>query len=197
MTTNTSLLDSIAFLVAAFAIFGFSDAILLHIWKFQLYKWKDTAKEHKIHAIRSVLFPFLILGILIFQFKGILLVGFLSIVFIDLLVQIWDMWIEREARTRFQGLSSLEYTIHGILIGIHSSFLALYLVYNFQMDHFHESSQSFHFLNHSFSSMIAWNLLPGAVLIGILHCILIHPYFQKDHKWENYFKFSISFPGLN
>ncbi|NCS92462.1 MAG: hypothetical protein GW761_01525 [Leptospira sp.] len=194
---NSILLKSIAILVAIYAVLGFSDAILLHLWKYQLYKNKDTRKEHLLHSIRAVIFPIVVLGLLVFQLEGFYLYGFLLILIFDLGFQIWDMWIEKEARTRFGGLSSLEYTIHGLLIFIHSAFLVLYVIKSFHKDHFFRSDGNIFLNENSFATMIAWNLLPGACLIILLHFVLLHPYFSKDHDWEKKFLFKIHIPGLN
>ncbi|MCC5816488.1 MAG: hypothetical protein JJT78_17185 [Leptospira sp.] len=193
---NSSLLNLMAILIGIYAIFGFSDAILLHLWKFQLYKFSETRKEHLLHSIRAILFPILILGMLVFQIKGIYLFAFLGFIFTDLVFQIWDMWIERKARKIFGGLSSLEYTVHGILIFFHSAFLAVFIIYNFQMNHFSGEIESIFLLEDSWATFIGWNLLPGASMIALLHIILIHPYFTTDHEWERFFRFRMNIPGL-
>ncbi|TGN09363.1 hypothetical protein [Leptospira ilyithenensis] len=192
-----NLLNMIAILIVIYAMFGFFDAIILHLWKFQLYKFRETRKEHILHTVRSILFPIIILGMLVFQLQGIFLYLFLAIVVFDLLFQAWDMWIEREARQRFEGLSSLEYTIHGILISLHSVFLTLFVLYHLENNHFQSFKGGIAFLDYSLSFFIAWNLLPGAFIIGTLHIILLHPYFTKDHGWEKYFRFRLTLPGLN
>lgn len=197
LMNNTILLNSIAILVAIYAVLGFSDAILLHLWKYQLYKNKDTRKEHLLHSIRTIIFPIVVFGLLVFQLEGFYLYGFLLILIFDLGFQIWDMWIEKEARSRFGGLSSLEYTIHGLLIFIHSAFLVLYIVNIIQMDQFSKPEGNIILNENSFATLIAWNLLPGACLVMLLHFVLLHPYFSKNHAWENKFLFRIKIPGLN
>lgn len=183
--------------MAIYAVFGFLDAILLHLWKFQLYKFNETKKEHLLHSIRALLFPFIILGLLVFELQGIYLYAFLGIMGLDLVFQILDMWIERNARNRFGGLSSLEYTVHGVLIFFHSAFLAFYVLYNLQTDRFLSATTSIALLEDSLITFIGLNLLPGAIMIALLHFILMLPYFSKDHEWEKFNRFKVQVPGLN
>ncbi|TGL72123.1 hypothetical protein [Leptospira jelokensis] len=169
---------SLVFLVM-FAGLAFFDGIILHLWKFKLYKYNDTIYEHKLHTYRAILFPIVLVGLFLLDLSGILYLLILCVVSIDLLIQVFDMWEEKDARSRFGGLSSVEYILHVTLTSLHSSMLLLYILSK------PLNSMSFQIMEISMTNgiqhFVATNILPGAILVAILHIVLCHPYFREPN----------------
>jgi len=171
---------SLVFLIL-FSGLAFFDGIVFHLWKYKLYKYSETIYEHKLHAIRATIFPFVLIGLFLFDIKGWLYGVILILALIDLIVQIMDMWEEKEARIRFGGLSSAEYILHVTLTSLHSSMLLLYLIAKPTGSLYFYDTQIV--LSQNFTYLVAMNLLPGTIFVSILHWILCHPYFRyKEQK---------------
>ncbi|TGL21072.1 hypothetical protein EHQ46_08980 [Leptospira yanagawae] len=158
---------------------AFFDGIILHLWKYKLYKYNDTIYEHKLHTFRAILFPFVLVGFFLYELSGILYILTLFIVSVDIVIQIFDMMEEKDARSRFGGLSSFEYILHVTLTSLHSSMLLLYILskpknsISFEIMEINVTNGIHHF--------VAINLLPGAIFIAILHIVLCHPYFREPN----------------
>ncbi len=167
------------FLILFSALASF-DGIVLHLWKYKLYKYSETFYEHQLHSIRASIFPFVLIGLFLFEIKGWLYAVLLLAALIDLIVQVIDMWEEKEARIRFGGLSSAEYILHVTLTSLHSSMLLLYLIA--------KPTGSVYFcgteivLSQNFRYLVAINLLPGAIFVSILHLVLCLPNFRNKEQ---------------
>ena len=173
-----NLLDlSLVFLVV-FSGLAFWDGIVLHLWKYKLYRYEDTIYEHQLHTVRAILFPLILVGLFLFEIKGWLYVAILVITFIDLVIQIMDMWEEKGARIRFGGLSSNEYILHVVLTSLHSSMLLLYLLSKSDGSFSLQTAEIV--FSNSLAYLVAINLLPGAILIATLHLALCHPFFRRE-----------------
>lgn len=174
---------SLVFLIL-FSGLAFIDGIYLHLWKYKLYKYKETIFEHKLHTIRAVFFPFQLVGLFMFGIEGWLFGLVLFLAMVDLFVQILDMWEEKGARARFGGLSSAEYILHVTLTSLHSSMLLVYLISKPNASNFLGKTQIVYSQN--WHSIVASNLLPGAILVALLHLILCHPYFRDQEEKYSY-----------
>ncbi|GBF48508.1 hypothetical protein LPTSP4_00070 [Leptospira ryugenii] len=169
---------SLVFLIL-FSCLAFVDGIYLHLWKYKLYKYRETIFEHLLHTLRAFLFPFQLVGLFLFDIQGWLFGIVLLVAIADLGIQIIDMWVEKGARVRFGGLSSAEYILHVTLTSLHTSMLLLYLISKPNASNFLGKTQIV--FAEQWNSIVASNLLPGAILVALLHLILCHPYF-RDHQ---------------
>lgn len=164
-------------LLVSFSLLAFFDGIVLHLWKYQLYRYSDTFYEHILHSLRATLFPILLLGLFFYDLRGPLFLGVIFLTFVDLVIQGFDMWEENKARKRFGGLSSLEYILHVVLTSFHTSMILLYII--------SKPEQAWNFADSTFFAaspneyLVALNLLPGAVIVALLHWILALPSFRK------------------
>lgn len=167
---------TLVFLVL-FSGLAFFDGIVLHLWKYKLYSLRETIYEHILHSIRASIFVFLIIGLFLFDLRGPIFLGVLFLAVLDLVVQGFDMWEEKKARAGLGGLSSVEYILHVVLTSLHTSMLLLYLL--------SKPTGAFNLLENQILSssenvrLVALNLLPGAVIVAILHWILSHPHFRQ------------------
>ncbi|MDZ4725702.1 MAG: hypothetical protein SH817_06075 [Leptospira sp.] len=168
------------FFLVSFAGLAFFDGIVLHLWKYKLYSHSETIYEHRLHTFRAIIFPMILIGLFLYDIRGPLFFCVLFIAILDLVIQGFDMWEEKKARTMFGGLSSIEYILHVVLTSLHTSMLLLYLIikpkeaFNWNETQILSSSPNYYF--------IAINLLPGAIIVAIIHIILAHPYFRNKAR---------------
>ncbi len=158
----------------AFMILATYDGAYLHLWKYELFNQKESLFEHKTHTIRAILFPliiwFLILNTDIISFW----IG-ITLVILDLIVLAVDAYSEKESRSFMGGLPKWEYILHLFSNGFHFAFITLIIATKIKLD----SSTllySNEFLNNSdfeIVQLIAVNILPGAIILGILHLLLM------------------------
>jgi hypothetical protein len=94
------------------------DGVYFHLWKYKLHTYEDTITEHITHTLRA--WTMAIASILLYAVNtgGILLWAAVAVLVVDLIIETWDVLIERKSRERFGGLSSAEYLVHA-----HSIFL--------------------------------------------------------------------------
>ena len=142
--------------LAALVAIAFVDGVLVHLVRERLHQRPETRMEHLIHTGRALVFP----PILLLFFGGAepaLGVAFLAV---DQLLEIADMAIERRSRAYSGGLRTSEYLIHGTALTLRGAAIAFSSVAGTP------SAAVVCFVDF---------LLPGAVLGGILHVVLIIP----------------------
>lgn len=179
-----------------FGSLGVFDGFYYHIWKFKLFAHPESRREHTTHAIRSLLFVGILYLLFLNNFHGHLLYLGVLLVFIDLAILFWDLWAESDSRKRFGGLPRGEYIIHIFVNGFHFIAIALILAakpwsaWQIGLSNGLLDSNTFHPSGLSYPSalsypwmttFIAGQLLPGAILLTVLHFLLMFSDFQK--KW--------------
>lgn len=164
----------------AFMILATYDGAYLHLWKFELFNRKESLFEHKTHTIRAILFP-LIIWLLILNTDIISFWVGIILVALDLIVLALDAYSEKESRSFMDGLPKWEYILHLFANGFHFAFIILIVSTKIKL----ESSTllySNEFLkNSSFEivQLIAVNILPGAIILGIVHLLLMSKFGKK------------------
>lgn len=167
-------------LLVSFSFLAFFDGIVLHLWKYKLYRYSDTYYEHILHSLRATLFPFLLIGLFLYDLRGLWFLCVIFLAFVDFMIQGFDMWEENKARKRFGGLSSLEYILHVVLTSLHTSMILLYILS--KPGQAWNSSSSEVLSSSPIEYLVVLNLLPGAVIVVVLHWILALPSFRKSTK---------------
>ncbi|MCF6280490.1 MAG: hypothetical protein L3J14_09110 [Flavobacteriaceae bacterium] len=158
----------------AFMILATYDGAYLHLWKYELFNQKESLFEHKTHTVRAILFP-LIIWLLILNTDIISFWVGITLVALDLIVLALDAYSEKESRSFMDGLPRWEYILHLFANGFHFTFIMLIIATKIKLD----SSTLFYsneFLNNSsFETvqLIAVNILPGAIALGIIHLLLM------------------------
>ncbi len=176
MTTLAALIC-----LVLFATIGMIDGFYLHLWKFKLYAHDESRFEHQVHTVRAVLFPFILYFLFVNNFGGWLL--WLGVVFVlaDMLTLAVDALNEGDNRTFMGGLPKWEYVIHLFANGFHFAAIALVLASKPLALWSLESSW---LTPSSYPMGLQWfaeNLLPGAILLAVLHIVLaIH---SVSRKW--------------
>jgi hypothetical protein len=142
--------------LTALAAIAFVDGVLIHLVRERLHQRPETRVEHLIHTGRALLFP----PILVLFFGGAAPALGLAFLALDQLLEIWDMAIERRSRAHSGGLRTSEYLIHGAALTVRGAAIAFSFVAGTPC-----------------ATVVSFVgiLLPGAILGGILHVVLIIP----------------------
>lgn len=178
------LLASILLLL--FALLAVYDGFYLHIFKYALHNQAESKMEHLTHTARAILFP----GIVFFLFvKQDCLTSFyigMALVAIDILVLGADAWMEQDSRAFMGGLPRWEYILHLFVNGFHFASIAVFLTLKVQMnDTGIEIVPNFAaYRNAEWFRLLAINLLPGAVLLALLHVAVSVP--ATASGWNRY-----------
>ncbi len=109
-------IGAVAFLLHAMV--ASIDGVYFHLWKYKLHTHDDTFTEHVTHTLRA--WTMVAASGLLFATNcaGLLLWTAVAVLVVDLLIETWDVLLERQSRQRFGGLTSAEYLVHA-----HSIFL--------------------------------------------------------------------------
>jgi hypothetical protein len=160
-------------LLLAFALLAVIDGLYLHIFKYQLFNHKESEFEHLTHTIRAILFPLIVYFLFITQnsqssfYLGILFV------LIDIIVLGIDAFVEKDSRLFMGGLPRWEYILHLFVNGFHFASIAVFfaLKLSFTENGVEIVQDLSTFKNFGLFKFVAVNLLPGAVLLALLHIL--------------------------
>ncbi|MBL7705505.1 MAG: hypothetical protein JNM21_08130 [Taibaiella sp.] len=168
-------------LLIAYSVLALFDGVFLHLYKYRLYDHSESKFEHLVHTIRAFLF----IGILATLFinpedNSLFLLG-ITLVIADMVTLVVDAYAEQDSRSFMGGLPRWEYILHLIVNGIHFASIAVFMAIKINIDN-NESMLVSDFQHveyfHTFKK-IAINLLPGAILISLLHILLYLPKFKS------------------
>lgn len=168
-----------------FMVLATYDGAYLHLWKFELFNKQESKFEHKTHTIRAVLFPLIVWFLFVngSNFNSFL-IG-LSLVFIDLIILAIDAYSEKDSRQFMGGLPKWEYIIHLFSNTFHFAAIILILAARFTI-----VDESVMFINTIPESLgkqvfdvIAVNMIPGGIVLALIHVILIFPIGKS--LWNN------------
>lgn len=163
-------------LLIAYVSLALYDGVYLHLYKFRLHDREESRFEHIVHTIRAFLF----IGILATAFVNIendyLFLTGVVLVVLDIVTLLVDAYIEKDSRTFMGGLPRWEYIIHLVVNGLHFAGIAVLLVIKFRLTNgglilVHGFSDV---QNYKYFHLVAYNLLPGAIIIGLSHILLLN-----------------------
>ncbi len=158
-----------------FAGIGMVDGLYLHLWRFRLHEHAESRYEHRIHAIRALLFPLILLFVFDPQSQGAMLWVGAALTLADMVTLGVDALSEGDSRAFMGGLPKWEYVIHLFANGFHFASIALALaarplgMWAWQPDLTIAGDHGARFV-----SFVAANVLPGAVVLAILHVALLN-----------------------
>lgn len=167
-------------LLSAYVLLALFDGVFLHLYRYRLYAHKESKFEHFTHTIRAILFTGILFSLFINIENNSLFVFGVILVAADIVMLIMDAYVENDSRAFMGGLPRWEYIIHLLVNGFHFAGIAVFLVIKINIDnngitlvnHF-QSVEAFHLFR-----TIAINLLPGAVMISLLHILVYFPKFN-------------------
>jgi hypothetical protein len=167
-------------LLIAYSLLALFDGVFLHLYKYRLYEHKESKFEHLTHTIRAILFTGILISLFINIENNSLFLFGAVLVIADIITLIVDAYVEKDSRTFMGGLPRWEYIIHLLVNGFHFASIAVFLVIKINLDsngitlvNNFQQVESFHIFK-----AIAINLLPGAILISLLHILVYFPKFN-------------------
>lgn len=120
-------IDYILFSLSTLGILGFLDEAIFHQKIGRLLNRPECFHENILHLIRSFCFSFIFIFFGLTVTSGIYTFLISLLFFIDVIVGILDIIIEKQSREKQGGLSSYEYLIH-MLLSFHLGALYINLV---------------------------------------------------------------------
>lgn len=171
ITFFTALLLLLVF--SGLAIF---DGLYLHILKYRLHEHDESKREHLMHLIRAVFFPFILFFLYVRTDTTSFWIGTAFVVF-DLFILGADAYMEGESRAFMGGLPRWEYILHLFVNGFHFAGVAVYFVARVRINADSVSIVSNFdgiFWYGAFMSVAA-QMLPGAILLALAHIFVAHP----------------------
>lgn len=183
METAFVICTILLLLYSALALF---DGVYLHLYKYRLHENKESKFEHLIHTIRAFLFSGILYTLFIsIENNKLFFIGVLFI-FLDIFIMTIDAYVEKDSRKFMGGLPRWEYIIHLLVNGFHFAGLAVFLVLkiNLTKEGMMSLQNNFQeFESYNLFKIIVLNILPGSILIGLLHVLVYIPgfnfYFRK------------------
>jgi hypothetical protein len=163
-------------------LLGSVDGVYFHLWKYRLFKWKESRFEHLLHTVRA--FLFIPIAWLLFgqNYGGWLLWVGIMLASADAIVELLDILIERRSRVKLGGLSPAEYAIHVNATGLRFAALALIFVAK-PVEAWDLSGPLL--LNPPYPSWLAWlmlNTIPGSLIAGLAHLWLMKPKYRAASR---------------
>lgn len=175
-------------LLIAYSVLAFYDGVFLHLYKYRLYSHKESKFEHLTHTVRAILFTGVLIVLFINLEDNSLFFWGVALVVADIITLLIDAYVENDSRKFMGGLPRWEYIIHLLVNGFHFASIAVFMVIKIKLDNNgvtlvndFQQVQSFHTFR-----AIALNLLPGAILISLLHILV---YFSKFNVYFHRLKF--------
>ncbi|ASE62080.1 hypothetical protein CEQ15_11550 [Chryseobacterium indologenes] len=179
----------IAFIISSILLISYSllavfDGVFLHLYKYRLYQHEESRFEHLTHTIRALLFTGILISLFInIENNNLFLFGCILIA-VDIITLLVDAYVEKDSRAFMGGLPRWEYIVHLLVNGFHFAAIAVFLVIkiNINADGISLTENFQQIENYQTFKIIALNLLPGAIIISLLHIMVYSP------KFNYYFK---------
>lgn len=157
----------------AFVILATYDGAYLHLWKYELFNKSESQFEHFTHTLRALLFPFIIWTLFIATTLTGFIVG-LVLVAVDLIVLAIDAYSEKESRSFMNGLPRWEYILHLFANSFHFAAVVLMIGVRLEISPDKVTYTTEYLTGSGFEliQFIAINVLPGAIILGLVHLAL-------------------------
>jgi len=176
----------LSFLMVSFALLAVFDGLYLHIVRFELHRHKESKLEHVSHTLRAIIFPAMVYFLFVAQDNVIFFYVGLALVAADIVVLGVDAYMEKDSRTFMGGLPRWEYILHLFVNGFHFASIAVFLVIKLQIteDGLTITPTLYQYENFKIFHLIVTNLIPGGILLALLHVFIIFPATAK--VWNNF-----------
>ncbi len=173
-----------------FIILATFDGVYLHLWKYELFRRKESRFEHLTHTARALLFPLIVWTVFLNETSTVgFLVG-IALILVDTLILGIDAYSEAESRSFMGGLPKWEYIVHLFSNAFHFTVIVLVLTAKLQV-----LDGALYMVTGPISGnayglfiTIAQQLLPGAILMALLHLFLAH---KSGHRFWNTYRIKL------
>jgi len=169
-----SLYDASAAALALFLILGAVDGLYLHLWKYRLYARAASRDEHRLHTAGAVLFAATLPALFCWETAGLALWVGVALIAADMGVSLLDMVSERESRADLGGLSTGEYVLHMLIMTFRGAAIGLVLGGRPAAAWALDAPLALRSMP-GLAGTLAWQALPGAVVVAALHVWLCAP----------------------
>ena len=122
---------------------GIFDGIYFHIYLYRLHMYPESRLEHWLHTARGFIFAPIAYLFFVTNASGLAFWAGFACLVVDLLLESFDVLVEKKAREKLGGMSSVEALIHVMATGFRMAALALVI---------------------SQKPLAAWSLAPGLEL---------------------------------
>lgn len=160
-------------LLLAFALLALYDGFYLHIFKYELFKHRESQFEHLTHTLRALLFPLIVYFLFLVQNSNFSFYLGSFFVLLDLVILGIDAFVEKDSRKFMGGLPRWEYILHLFVNGFHFASIAVFYALKLTITDFgFELVQDLStFKNFEMFRFVAVNLLPGAIMMAAIHIL--------------------------
>lgn len=110
-----------------FTFLGAFDGLYFHIYKFKLHRLPEAKLEHFVHAVRGILFVPIAVLLFAVNSGGWLLWTGLFLLFLDMVLEVVDILVEKSAREPIGGICPVESALHVTATAARIAGLALIL----------------------------------------------------------------------
>ncbi|MBZ4041184.1 hypothetical protein [Flavobacterium hibisci] len=167
-------------LLVLYSSLALFDGVYLHLYKYRLHEQKESKFEHLTHTIRALLFLVILYTLFIEIENNNLFFTGIAFIFLDIFIMIIDAYTEKDSRKFMGGLPRWEYIIHLLINGFHFAGIAIFLVLkiNLTNEGITLKNNFLEFENYNLFKIIALNILPGSILIALLHFLVYIPKFN-------------------
>lgn len=164
----------VTILLALYSLLAVIDGVYLHLYRYRLQERAESKLEHLTHTIRAFLFSGILITLFIQMDDNRFFYLGMVMVLLDILVLLVDAYTEKDSRAFMGGLPRWEYMLHLMVNGFHFAAIAVFLVLkiNITSDGFVLNQQFEGIQSYAVFQLVAVNLLPGAVLISLLHVLV-------------------------
>lgn len=178
------ILTSICLLL--FMVLATYDGFYLHIFKYGLFNHKESTFEHQTHTARAILFPLIVWSLFVNETSSNLFLLGMGLVALDLIILAFDAYSETESRKFMGGLPKWEYIIHLFSNSFHFSAIILVLAMKLTLvnGELAITTQIPASTTKDFFMFVSINLIPGAVLLALLHGLLLIK--RSRFIWNSY-----------
>ena len=159
MTIQDVPLAAVAALTA-FVMLSLYDGVVVHFFIERLPTREAARIEHRLHTARALAFPAIL--VTFFAGRGPAWLGF-GLLAIDLMLEVWDMAVERRSRAHSGGLLSSEYVVHGLLTTLRATAITFTIMIDRNR------------MNTNLLDAFVRLLLPGSIIIALAHVALAFP----------------------
>lgn len=167
-------------LLICYSLLAVFDGVFLHLYKYRLYEHKESRFEHLTHTVRAILFAGILISLFINIENNNLFIFGCILIAADIFTLLIDAYLEKDSRQFMGGLPRWEYIIHLLVNGFHFAAIAVFLVIKVNFDSNGITLNNNFQQTESFQTfkLIALNLLPGAIIISLLHILVYSPKFN-------------------
>lgn len=106
------ILNLATLFLVLFCVLGAFDGVYFHLIKFKLHTLPSAKTEHLIHTIRAFVFAPIAILLFVVNSSGPLLFLAIGLALADLVLEYYDIMLERDARAPIGGVPGTETVLH-------------------------------------------------------------------------------------